>query len=430
MTDDRSPILIKNVHLFDPANDVDLTGNVFIRDGIIEDIGEHVGAEVPADTRIIEGKGNYLTPAFCDPHVHFRTPGYPEKEDIESGSQAALAGGFTTVIQMPNTNPTADSPEVVSDITRDEPIELKCLGAVTLGIESRELAPHDELLKAGAVGLTDDGEPVIEPVFMKAALDFSRENDVPVASHSEDPTIGLRGTIRTGIIAETLEVPGWHPSKESMMVERDCGLAGEIGGHVHFCHISTRQSVDRIREAKDSGIRVTAEVTPHHLALTVNDVPELGADGKMNPPLATDEDIDSLIEALADGTIDCIATDHAPHTPEEKALGLQKAPFGVIGLETSFAVCYTHLVKTGKLPFALLIEAMSTNPRKIYNLEAVGLVKGSRADLILLDTSLVWVVHPELFESKARNCPFREKELTGKVLMTIYRGRIMWEWEA
>jgi dihydroorotase len=426
MPPDDGMILIRGARLFDPAHGLDAEGSVLVKDGRIAAVGPGV---VPVgEMKIIEADGKYLFPAFCDPHVHFRTPGQTEKEDISTGSMAALAGGFTTVVQMPNTSPVIDKPELVREVTADEPIELKVLGAVTYGSESRELTDFKALIDAGAVGLTDDGQGIAVPVFMKAALQFGAKRGVPIASHAEESEYGVRGVVRPGLIADSLGVPGWNPARESSMVERDIGLALETGGHVHFCHVSVDHSVEFIREAKRNKLRVTAEVTPHHLSLIVNDVPTIGADAKMNPPLGTEKDREVLIEALADGTIDCIATDHAPHTPEEKSRGLEKSPFGVIGLETSFSVIYTDLVQTGRIGLDRLIEAMTGIPRGIYNLEEVGLIKGSRADLVMVDPDKKWTVDPDKFESKARNCPFAGRELTGKVMWTMYRGKILWEY--
>jgi len=425
MTSPEPPLLIRNARLFDPASNIDVIGAIAVADGRIVGIGPDTVAEEHEGA--IDAGGCCLFPAFCDPHVHFRTPGETEKEDLESGSRAALAGGFTSVIQMPNTNPVVDTPELVRDLTRDDPIELRVLAAVTYGSQSRELTDFASLLDAGAVGFTDDGQPVSVPVFMKAALEFGCERDVPITSHAEEPTIGLRGIVRAGTIADSMGVPGWNPRRESAMVERDAVLARRTGGHVHIAHVSTRGAVEIIRKAKSGGIRVTAEVTPHHLSLTVSDVPDIGADAKMNPPLGTEDDRRALIEGLADGTIDCIATDHAPHTPREKSQKLERAPFGVIGLETSFAVAYTRLVRPGAIGLARLVDAMSRIPREIYHLEPVALKIGSRADLVLVDLEKSWTVEPGKFQSRARNCPFKGMELYGKVLWTMYRGRILWE---
>ncbi len=420
----ESSLLIRNVRLFDPANGVDFMGSVLVRDGRIQDIGRH--QDVLSGERELDAEGKHLVPAFCDPHVHFRTPGQTAKEDIESGSQAALAGGFTSVIQMPNTTPVVDTPELVGMLTRDEPIELRVMGAVTIGSRSRELTDFQALVDAGAVGLTEDGLPISERVFMKAALEFSKEHSVPVASHAEDMSFGLAGIVRMGQAAETLGVPGWNPNRESAMVERDVAMTARIGGHLHVCHVSTSRSIEAIRRARMRGFPVSAEATPHHLALTAYDVSDIGTDAKMNPPLGTTEDREALIEALADGTIDCIATDHAPHTPGEKSRGFMRAPFGAIGLETSFAVTYTELVLKGRIALERLVDAMGRIPREIFHLEKIGLFPGSRADLALVDLEREWVVDPRTFESRGRNCPFAGRSLRGKVLWTMYRGGIAW----
>jgi dihydroorotase len=426
MTPNESSLLIQNAHLFDPTSGVDYIGSIFIRDGKIAELGEDLSAVLSDDIETLDARGHHLFPAFCDLHVHFRTPGQTEKEDIESGSRAALAGGFTTVIQMPNTNPVIDQPDLVADLTRDEPIELRVLGAVTIGSQSRELVDFASLHQSGAVGFTDDGQPVIEKIFMRAALDYSSSTGLPIASHAEDPSIGLRGIIRSGLLADSLGVPGWNPRRESSMIERDVELVRQTGGHVHICHVSTKQSVDTIRQAKADGVNITAEVTPHHFSLTIDDIPDLGTNGKMNPPLGTKKDRIALIEGIKDGTIDCIATDHAPHTLEDKAKELEKAPYGVIGLESSFAVSYTELVQPGRIDLGRLIEAMSSRPREIFNLEKIGLFEGSRADLVLVDLDEFWAIDPDLFESKAGNCPFAGKQVSGKVLKTIYKGTVAW----
>jgi dihydroorotase len=261
---------------------------------------------------------------------------------------------------------------------------------------------------------------------MRRALELSKDRDVPVASHAEDKTIGLQGSVRAGGVADALGVPGWEPAREWTMVERDVELSRRTGGHLHVCHVSTQHSIKIIRRAKSDGVKVTVEATPHHLTLTSDLVLDIGADAKMNPPLGDADDREALIEALADGTIDCIATDHAPHTPKEKSLGLERAPFGVVGLETSFAVCYTELVKKGRIDLSRLIEAMSRIPRKIFNLEQIGLFEGSRADLALVDLEREWIVDPEKFQSKGRSCPFAGMRVSGKVLMTMYRGEVRW----
>lgn len=407
-------LIIKNARLFDPAVPglEWKPGDILVLNGKIAVIGESLSA----DGETIDANGLYVFPGFCDPHAHFRTPGQEEKEDLESGSRAAVAGGYTSVIQMPNTAPSVDSLELVRILTKTEPIEIRAMGAVTKGLAGKEITDWNALIDAGAVGLSDDGQPVFDPEIMTKALLFSKNRKVPVSNHSEDKSIGEQGAVRAT----------WDPSREWSMVERDIAIAKETGGHLHVCHVSTRQSVDLIRKAKRDGLNVTAEATPHHLTLITDIVKKLGADAKMNPPLGDEEDREALIQALADGTIDCIATDHAPHTRDEKSLGLKEAPFGVVGLETSFAVCYTKLVKTGRIELSRLIAAMSHIPRKIFNLEPVGLFAGSRADLSLIDLDREWIIDPEMFQSKGRSSPFTGKFVTGKVLMTISRGQIRW----
>jgi len=420
----RDPLLLKNARLLDPANNLNEMGSVYIEDGKIVDVGGELEIE---GVEVVDVGGKYIFPAFCDPHVHFRTPGQTHKEDLESGSRAALAGGFTSVIQMPNTNPTIDTAELVGQVTRDEPIELKVMGAVTFGLDGRELTEFQALKDAGAVSLTDDGQPVNEMVFMQAAVRFSAESGIPVASHAEDQSIGLSGVVRIGQMAESLGVPGWNPQREAMMVKRDCLLSKKLGGKVHICHVSVADSVEYLRTSREKGYEVTSEVTPHHLLLSVDDVGDLGENGKMNPPLGVEKDREVLLQALSDGVIDCIATDHAPHTPEEKSQGLMRSPFGVIGLETSFSVMFSEFVLKEKLGLDRLIDAMTSSPRRIFGLEPVGLVKGSGADLVIVDPDMKWTVDPEKFESKSRNCPFAGMELTGRVVKTIRKGEILWE---
>jgi len=327
---------------------------------------------------------------------------------------------------MPNTNPVIDTPELVRSITRNSPIDTYVLAAITEASGAKVMNDLKSLQEAGAPGFTDDGRPVTDPEFMKKALEFSAETGCMIASHSEDFSVGEFGAIRPGEIADELGVRGWAPERESNMVGRDCQLAIETGGHLQVCHISATQSVEFVRKAKSEGVNVTAEVTPHHLVLTVDAVIEFGTNAKMNPPLGIEKDRQVLIEALKDGTIDCVATDHAPHSPEEKFVDLGKAPYGVIGLETSFPVCYTHLVKTGRLSLSRLIEAMAIRPREIYSLPKIGIYEKSPADLTLADLENDYVIDQERFYSKSRNCPFAGETVLGKILMTFHNGIIQY----
>lgn len=417
--------LIKNAHLFDPSSGIDGIGDILISGRKIAGINP---AAAPKDAEIIDADGNYLFPAFADVHVHFRTPGQEHKENLKSGSRAALAGGFTTVIQMPNTLPVIDTPELVRRISGNSPIELRTLAILSTGRKIGKLSDLTALFKAGAVGFTDDGLPVMDADIMRSALEFSAESGTVIANHCEDFSIGGFGAIRDSDISEELGVSGWNPERESVMAERDCRLSMETGGKLHICHVSYSGTIDVIRSAKSKGAKVTAEVTPHHLVLTTEAVRQFGTDAKMNPPLGDDVDRDALISALEDGVIDCIATDHAPHTPEEKSGGLGKAAFGVIGLETSFPACYTHLVKSGRISLSRVIDALSARPRDIYSLERVGLFDGSRADLVLISMDEEFIVDPDKFESKSRNCPFRGMKVFGRILWTMYAGKIKWKY--
>jgi dihydroorotase len=400
-----------------------MIGDVLIVDGRIAQIGSNLKSQV----RMIEANGKWLFPAFCDPHVHFRTPGQTEKEDLESGCNAALAGGFTSVIQMPNTKPVVDTPALVHELTRDEPLELRVMAAVTKGIMSRDLTDLSSLLKAGAAGFSNDGQPIWTSELMASALEFSKKSGAKIADHAEYKSFHQNGPVRLGPVSKKLNVPGWDPSREWEMVERDIRIAHDTGGYLHICHVSTTRSVEAIRKAKSEGVNVTAEVTPHHLTLTSENVIEFGSNAKMNPPLGDELDRHALVEALSDGTLDCIATDHAPHTVDDKAKGIQDSPFGVTGLETSFPVCYTKLVKPGLITLNRLIDAISISPRRIFGLDRIGLFEGSRADMVLVDVDDNWNIDVRKFMSKGRNCPFDGMKVNGKILWTMYRGKLAYE---
>lgn len=421
MTLTGNSIAICNARLFDPAQGISELGSLLIVDGIVEEINP----KSLNNCRIIDVQGNYLFPGFCDPHVHFRTPGQTHKEDLHSGSKAALAGGYTTVVQMPNTEPPLDQPDLVRKLTRSSPIELRVIAAVTNGCRGENISDWKSLTNSGAVGLSDDGRPVFNNDFIIQALLFSQKTGIPIASHCEDFSYGVQGPVRSGIIAEKLKLDGWDPHREWEMVRRHAAYASETGGHLHVCHVSTSQSVEIIRQAKRDGIRITSEVTPHHLLLTSDSVLERGADAKMNPPLGDDRDRNALMDAFREGVIDCIATDHAPHTIEEKSKGLVHAPYGVIGLETAFAVCYSKLVCQSLIPLERLIEALTDKPREIFGLERVGIFRGSRADLTCVDTKAEWIIEPERFYSKGRNCPFAGWKVRGRVNWTMYMGQII-----
>ncbi|HYE77263.1 MAG TPA: dihydroorotase, partial [bacterium] len=358
----------------------------------------------------------------------FRTPGQTHKETFWSGMRAALAGGFTQVVQMPNTTPVIDDPAIVRQQTVAEPVRCHVAAAVTEGSRQERVVDMAKLVQAGAVAFTDDGRPVRWEHNIREALAWGAELGVPVFEHAEVMELSQGHPIHAGWVAEQLGIAGQPSAAEYLMVERDAALAAATGGHIHICHLSTWESVEILREYQARGHRVTGEVTPHHLLLTEEAVLQWGTGAKMNPPLRSRRDRAALVEALLDGTIACIATDHAPHTPEEKDRLLADAPFGVIGLETAFPVLYTHLVREGVMALPDLVAAMADKPARLLGLEGGRLTPGSPADLTLVDLDAAWVVDADDFESRSRNCPFIGWRLFGQVRRTMVGGK--WRWGA
>lgn len=392
-------------------------------------------ASVSVDTTI-DGRGLFLAPGLVDPQVHFREPGMEYKEDIESGSKTAAKGGFTCVISMPNTAPTADNAEVVKYMW-DKQLQVGLCrvyptGAVTKGLKGHELSNFAELKKAGAVALTDDGKGIQKEEIFKKAMIQAKILDMAILDHSEDESLSAGGAIHAGEIAKKYGVKGIRPDSESVHVERGCRLSGETGCHYHVLHISTKQSIDYVRAAKAQGFKVTAEVSPHHLLLCDEDIPErndgsLDPNWKMNPPLRSREDREACVKALMDGTIDAIATDHAPHSPEEKNQDIHQAPFGIIGLETAFPLIYTHFVKTNKISLERALYLMSEGAAKLFKLPHGVLKVGAEADLTLLDLDLAKEVTAEGFFSKSKNSPFIGQKLYGHAKLTMLAGRVTYE---
>ena len=375
--------------------------DILIKDGKIVEISEDI--PVTKDMFVCDASGLVVAPGLVDMHVHFREPGFEYKEDIYTGAAAAAAGGFTTVCCMPNTSPVADNKEIIEMITRKAAltnIAVLPITAVTVGQEGETLTDFAALKKAGAVALSDDGMPIKNKDIMRKAMIEAEKNDILIISHCEE---------------------------EEPMVERDVNLAGETGARIHIAHVSTAEAVETIRKAKAAGVRVTAEVTPHHFSLTDDIIAEKGTNAKMSPPLRKQKDVDAIIEGLEDGTIDAIATDHAPHSAEEKALPFRDAPNGIIGLETSLALTLTHLYHTKILSISEIIDLMSVRPAEILELKAGLLKKGSIADLVIFDPDEKWSVDPEKFKSKARNTPFGGMELIGRAKYTISRGKIVYK---
>ncbi len=403
-------------------------GFLHVKSGRIEGIG--VDAPSDAQIPVLDGGGLVCAPGLVDVHVHFREPGQEEKENVLTGSRAAAAGGFTTVVTMPNTSPPVDdavSVRYIIDRGREAGLcRVLPTGAISVGQEGEVLAEFGDMVAAGAVGFTDDGRPVMHGGLMKYALQFAKSLGVPVISHAEDSTLSGKGVMHGGYWSAKLGLPGIPRAAEDSMVYRDVELARATGGHLHVAHVSTRGAVEVIRRAKQDGLNVTAEVTPHHLALDHSRCRNFSPLFKMNPPLREEADIEAVTQALADGVIDCIATDHAPHTGMEKELMFDQAPFGVIGLETALAVGITHLVKEGKMDLGGLVAAMSERPASVFGLQGGKLEEGGDADFILFDPDEQWTVEPNRMRSRSRNSAFLGEKLSGRVKATFLRGRLTW----
>jgi dihydroorotase len=372
-----------------------------------------------------------LAPAFVDPHVHLRTPGREDEETIASGTKAAAAGGYCAILAMPNTDPVVDSAAVLGALLElakaEAEVPVGFLAAISKRQEGAELTEMGELADEGAVGFSDDGRPVVATSLMWRALQYSAITRRPLAVHCEDPTLSRGGHMREGVVSAELGVGGWPSIAESVMVERDLALAAYEGHALHLMHLSTRESVEALRRAQASGVAATAEVTPHHLVLTDEAVRSLDPNVKMNPPLGTDEDRQALVEALRDGTISSIATDHAPHARHEKEVPFEAAPFGVIGLETAFSALYTHLVDRRVLDLPTLVERLSTGPARAYGLEAPKVAVGAQANLVVLDTDASWRVAEDGFRSRSSNSWLLGETLKGRVRATIAAGRLVYE---
>ena len=376
---------------------------------------------------ILDAAGLVLAPGLVDIHVHFRDPGFTYKEDIESGARAAARGGFTTVVCMANTKPPVDNPETLRQVLEKGAgtgIHVKTCACVTKGMQGKELTDMEELRSLGAAGFTDDGIPIMDGELLRQAMERAAKLHVPVSLHEEDPAFIENSGINQGAAAKKLGIGGASAQAEVCLVERDCLLAEETGARVNIQHISAAGSVDAVRQAKAGGAAVTAEAAPHHFTLTEEAVLTWGTCAKMNPPLRTEEDRQAVILGLKDGTIDIIATDHAPHSQEEKARPFTEAPSGIIGLETALALGITELVKPGHLTLMELMEKMSRNPARLYGFDYPGIVPGAPADLVIFDENELWTV--DTFVSKAVNSPFRGRTLQGKVRYTICKGEIVY----
>lgn len=420
----KSSILIKGGRLVDPKNGIDEIADVLINNGVIAKVSSDIDAD---GAEVIDAAGLTVAPGLVDLHVHFRDPGYEYKEDIETGSAAAAHGGVTTVVCMPNTNPVIDNPALVKyviDKGREVGLtNVMTTGCITKGQKGEELSEIGELKNAGAVGISDDGRPVKNPSIMRRALEYAKMFDIPLMSHSEDLDLVDGGAMNEGYMSTYLGLRGIPKCAESVAISRDVLIAEEVGGRLHVCHVSTRNSIDAIRRAKQRGARITCETAPHYFSLTDKAVEGFNTNAKMNPPLRDDDDLNAVIEGLADGTIDAIATDHAPHDRDEKEIEFSQALNGIVGLETSLGLSYTKLVRTGRLTLGELIEKMSVNPAKIIGIDRGDLAVGKAADIVIFDTENEYTVDISTFASKNNNCPYDGMKLCGKVRCTILGGK-------
>ena len=416
-------MLIKNGLLVDPMEDRIYKADMRVAEGKIALIAENL--EALDGEEIIDAGGFYVSPGLIDGHVHFRDPGFTYKEDIHTGALAAAAGGFTTVICMANTKPVADTPEVIRyvlDKAKEEKIHVLQAGAISKGFRGEELTDFEALLKMGATGLTDDGIPLKNEEFVKRAMEKAKELHVVLSFHEEDPAFIENNGVNRGKASTFFGIGGSPAEAEVSLVKRDCELAKEIGAKINVQHISSAEAVELVRQAKAAGAAVYAEATPHHFTLTEEACIQHGTLAKMNPPLRTEADRQAIIRGLMDGTIDMIATDHAPHSAEEKAKSITEAPSGIIGLETALSLGITSLVNPGYLTLPQLIKKMSLNPAKIYGLDKGTLEVGKAADLVIFDAKEHWT--PKDYASKASNTPFTGSHLCGTVQMTICDGKV------
>jgi dihydroorotase len=429
---DRAPVspgnlLIRGAHLIDPRSGLDRGGDLLVRDGEIAEIGEAGALSAPDGVEVVDADGLHALPAFVDPHVHLRTPGREDEEDIDSGTRAAAAGGFCAILAMPNTDPVVDTASVLSSLRRRARevarVPVGFTAAITRGQAGEQLTEMAELAAEGAAGFTDDGLPVRSAGVLRQALQYQKLAGRTVALHEEDPALSGNGVMHEGAVSALLGLAGIPAVSESTTVARDAALAGYEQARIHIQHVSARQTVEVIERAKEAGVQITAEATPHHLTLTDQAVTELDSNFKMNPPLRSEDDRRALIEALRSGVLDCIATDHAPHAREEKEQPFEAAPMGVTGLETAFAALHTDLVLSGLIGLELLAERMTAGGEP-FGIPAPVLSAGAPANIVLVDLAAEWEVGEAGYESRSTNCCFAGRRLTGRVRMTVAGGAV------
>jgi dihydroorotase len=422
-------LLLSQAHVIDPRAGIDALHDVRVRGGEIAELAAPGTLDPAAEEETIQAKGRTLLPAFFDPHVHLRTPGQEHKEDLETGTRAAAAGGFGGAIAMPNTDPVLDSAPLLRSLrdaaAREARIPVGFLPAITRGSDGEELTEMAELRQAGALGFTDDGRPVQSAGMLRKALQYQRLCGGVLTLHEEDVSLSRGGVMYEGAVSAALGLGGIPSVSESTMVARDAALAGYEDARVHFQHLSCAASVQAVAWAKAQGWNLSAEVTPHHLLLTEEDVRGMDTRMKMNPPLAGEDDRQALIEGLRDGTIDCVATDHAPHAREEKEVPFEQAPMGTTGLETAFAALYTGLVLPGALELGLLVQRMTAGAA-LFDLPTPLIAKGEPANLTLIDLNAEWIAGEHGWESRSENCCFAGRKLNGRVLLTVAAGAVVY----
>jgi dihydroorotase len=420
-------LIVRGVRVFDPRAGLDATRDLVVRDGEIAELADADAAQEIEGAETVDGHGLLALPAFVDPHVHFRVPGQEHKEDLETGTRSAAAGGYCAVIAMANTSPPIDSAPVLGSLReraeREASIPVGFVANVTREMAGDELTEMAELRDSGAMGFSDDGLPIANARVLRRALQYQRLAGGLIALHEEDPELSGGGVMHEGDVSAALGMAGVPAVSESTMIARDCSLALFEDAPIHVQHLSARVSVEEVARAKASGVRITCEATPHHLTLTDEAVRSLDARFKMNPPLRSEDDRQALIDGLRDGTIDCIATDHAPHAAEEKEVPFEEAAWGVTGLETAFAALYTDLVLPGVLPLEILVERLTCGGEP-FGIEAPRLEVGAAANVTLIDPELAWTVGEEGYESRSYNNCFGGRELTGRVLMTVAAGQV------
>ena len=422
---------IKNGHVLDPANHLDEVCDVYVKEGKVACVGSLSSDKIPDECTVIDAEGKYVMPGLVDLHVHLREPGFEYKETIYSGTHAMAKGGFTAVCPMPNTKPVTDSPAMIEKILKiaktDSPIRVYPVGAVTKGQLGEEMTDIAGMVKAGAKAISEDGKSVMNAEIYREAMKEAKKAGIPVLAHCEDKNMVGHGAMNAGEKAKELGICGITNAVEDVIVARDILLAKETGVHLHLCHCSTKDSVKMVRIAKKDGVSVSAEVCPHHFAMSTDDMDSADANYKMNPPLRTREDVDALIKGLSEDVMDVIATDHAPHSAEEKARSITEAPFGIVGLETAVPLTVTHLLKPGFITPMQMAEKMSYNPAKVLGIDKGSLDEGKVADITIINPDEEYIIDVNEFKSKGRNTPFGGTKVSGKVKWTILGGKIVKE---